>query len=371
MKLNLLQENLAAGLAVVAHAVAAKGSLPILSHILLRTENGRLKLSATNLETGIITWVGAKIEEEGALSVPARLLSELISSLPAGKVALEASGQVLLVEAAHARSKINGVAADEFPNLPSPAKEPVLSLSPESLSGAVSQVAFAAAVDEGRPVLTGVLFKVGGSCLTLAGVDGFRLSERKMMLEKAAKNDFSLVIPARTLSEVARLAAGQAEPLLIYLPAEENQIIFKTSDFEVSSRLLEGEFPDYGKIIPKSFVVSATLTAADFAKDVRLASLFARDSAGIVKLKFLPEAGKLCLSANTAEVGENETEIECSLEGESLEVAFNARYLLDCLSNLKAEKITFQLGGALSPGLVKIADDPNFLHLIMPVRVQA
>lgn len=371
MKLSLLQENLASGLSIVAHAVATKGSLPILSHVLLKAEGGRLKLAATNLETGIVTWVGAKVEEEGALSVPARLLAELISSLPPGKVTLNVSNQILSIASSHARSKINGVAADEFPNLPTPVREPILTLPPETLSKAVGQVAFAAATDEGRPVLTGVLFKVDNARLTLVGVDGFRLSEQRLVLDKAAATALSLVIPARTLSEVARLATGQEESLSIYLPPEENQIIFKTSVFEISSRLLEGEFPDYEKIIPQNFVSNATLAAAALAGAVKLAAIFAKDSANIIKLRLVPEEGKVQLLANTAEVGENETEVEGQIEGEVTEIAFNARYLLECLSNLKAEKIVFQISGPLNPGLIRIVDDPNFLHLIMPVRVQS
>lgn len=371
MKLSLLQENLSAGLSVVARAVAAKGSLPILSHLLLKTDGGRLRLATTNLETGIVTWVGAKVEEEGALSVPARLLLELVSSLPPGRLNLKVSNQILLIESSNARSKINGVAADEFPNLPAPTKEPILVLPPEVLSKAVGQVAFAAATDESRPVLTGVLFKVNDSRLTLVGVDGFRLSERRLVLETAAKSVLSLVIPARTLTEVARSAAGQEGPLLIYLPPEENQIIFKTEAFEISSRLLEGEFPDYEKIIPQNFATRTTLETGSFSKAVKLAAIFARDSANIVKLKLLPAEGKLLLAANTAEVGENETELEGQFEGETAEIAFNAKYLLDCLANVGAEKIIFQISGPLNPGLIKIVDDPNFLHLIMPVRVQS
>jgi DNA polymerase-3 subunit beta len=371
MKLSVLQENLAAGLSLVAHAVAAKGSLPILSHLLLRTDGGRLRLAATNLETGIVTWVGAKVETEGALSVPARLLTELVSSLPPGKLTLTVSNQILSVESDRAHSRLNGVSADEFPNLPTPTKEPILALPPEVLSQAVGAVAFAAATDEARPVLTGVLFKVSDSRLTLVGVDGFRLSERRLFLEKAAKNALSLVIPARTLSEVARAAVGLEGPLLLYLPPEENQVIFKTEAFEISSRLLEGEFPDYEKIIPQNFVTRANLEVSSFSKAVRLAAIFAKDSANIVKLKFLPAEGKLLLSANTAEVGENETELEGELSGEVVEIAFNAKYLLDCLAALAAEKITFQVSGPLNPGLIRIVDDPNFLHLIMPVRVQS
>lgn len=371
MKLSCLQENLSGGVSVVSRSVATKGSLPVLSNILLQTEAGRLKLSATNLETGIVTWVGAKIEKEGALTIPARILSDLISSLGPGKLDLQTDGQVLTIEAKGAHSKINGMAAEEFPTLPVVGEDPLLTIDPKVFSEAVGQVAFAAAADDSRPILTGILIKSQGTTLTLVAVDGFRLSERKITLTTEPKKEVSLVIPARTLGEVARLVSGDSEPLHLYVAEAENQVIFKTSAFEISSRLLEGEFPDYEKIIPKSFGSSAAMETTDLMKAVRLAAIFAKDSANIVKLKFLPEAGKIVLSANTAEVGENETELESKVEGEAGEIAFNAKYLVDCLSNLDAEKITIHFGGPLSPGLVRMDGREDFLHLVMPVRIQS
>lgn len=371
MKLSCLQENLSAGVSVVSRSVATKGSLPVLSNILLQTEAGRLKLSATNLETGIVTWVGAKIEKEGALTIPARILSDLISSLGPGKLELNTEGQILSIEAVSVHSKINGVAAEEFPSLPVTDGDPLLQIDPKVFSEAVKLVGFAAAADESRPILTGVLIKSQGSILTLVAVDGFRLSERKITLPAEPKKEFSLVIPARTLSEVARLVSGSEDLLSLYLPDQENQIIFKTAAFEISSRLLEGEFPDYEKIIPKSFQTTATMVADELVKAVRLAAIFAKDSANIVKMKFLPDQGKLFLSANTAEVGENETEIESKVEGEAGEIAFNAKYLIDCLSNISCEKVIINFGGPLSPGLVRMEGREDFLHLVMPVRIQS
>ena len=371
MKLTCLQENLAEGLSRVSHAVATKGSLPILSHILLQTESGKLKLSATNLETGVITWVGAKIEKEGSLTVPARLFLDLVNSLGSGQLELLSENQILTVQSTGNRSRLNGVSSEEFPILPKPSAEPALLISPELFSKAISQVVFAAASDESRPILTGILFKASEDNLTLVGVDGFRLSERKIKLDKPVEKEIKLVIPSRTLSEVGRLVSSENDPIAIYLPEGENQLIFKSVYTEVSSRILEGDFPDYEKIIPKNFTTEVEVEASELVKAVRLASIFAKDSSNIIKFKLNPDEEKVTLSANAADIGDNENDLKVAIEGLPTEIAFNAKYLLDCLGNIKSEKLLFKCGSSLSPGLFQIKDEDTFLHLIMPVRVQA
>lgn len=367
MRFSCLSENLAKGLSIVSKAVSSKGSLPVLSHVLLKTEDGKVKLAATDLETGVVTWVGAKVEEEGAVTVPARLLSELVANLPPGKIEINTKKQGLTLRAPQVKSRLSGLAAEEFPPLPEVGGKTAFSLDPKVFPAAVSQVAFAAASDESRPVLTGVLLKGSGKNLSLVGVDGFRLAERKLNLSKDLAKDLSMVIPSRTLAEVARLAAHQENPVRVVLLPEENQILFELEDSRITSRLLEGQFPDYEKIIPPSFNTQAKLLTEDFLKAVRLASIFARDSASIVRLR-LDSAGPLVLSANTAEVGENRTKVEARIEGEALEIAFNSKYLTDVLSNLQSEEVIFEASGPLNPGVLKPSPATNYLHLIMPVR---
>lgn len=373
MKFSCLSENLAKGLSVVSKAVSSKGSLPVLSHVLLKTEDGKIKLAATDLETGIVTWVGAKVEEEGAISVPARLLSELVVNLPPGKIEINTEKQILTLNAPNATSRLNGLAAEEFPPLPEMPEAPsvegkrIFSLEPKDFLVAVSQVVFAAASDESRPILTGVLVKGSGKNLSLVGVDGFRLAERKVALTEDLVEDLTMVIPSRTLAEVARLSSHQEEPVRVVLLPEENQILFELEGVRITSRLLEGQFPDYEKIIPPSFSTRAKLLTEEFLKGVRLAAIFARDSASIVRLN-LDSAKPLILSANTAEVGENKTEVEAEIEGEPLEIAFNSRYLTDVLSNLQSEEVVFEASGPLNPGVIKPSESADYLHLIMPVR---
>lgn len=367
MKFSCLSENLAKGLSIVSKAVSSKGSLPVLSHVLLKTEDGKVKLAATDLETGVVTWVGAKVEEEGAVTVPARLLSELVANLPPGKIEISAEKQTLVLTAPHADSRLSGLAAEEFPPLPEVGGKTAFSLDPKNFPSAVSQVVFAAAADESRPILTGVLVKGSGKDLSLVGVDGFRLAERKLELSEELAKDLSMVIPSRALAEVARLAAHQENPVRVVLLPKENQVLFELEGSRITSRLLEGQFPDYEKIIPPSFNTQAKLLTEEFLKAVRLASIFARDSASIVRLH-LDAEGPLVLSATTAEVGEGKTEVEAQIEGEPLEIAFNSKYLTDVLSNLASEEVIFEASGPLNPGVIKPSPTTNYLHLIMPVR---
>jgi len=367
MKFSCLSENLAKGLSIVSKAVSSKGSLPVLAHVLLKTEEGKVKLAATDLETGVVTWIGAKVEEEGAVTVPARLLSELVANLPPGKIEISAEKQRLTLRAPQAKSRLNGLSADEFPPLPEIEGEAAFLLDSKTFPAAVSQVAFASASDESRPILTGVLIKGVGKDLSLVGVDGFRLAERKLALSEDLAKELSMVIPSRTLAEVARLAAHQEEPVRVILLSEENQVLFELQGSRITSRLLEGKFPDYKKIIPPSFTTKAKLLTEDFLKAVRLASIFARDSASIVRIKLEPSQ-PLTLSANTSEVGENRTRVEAGVEGEPLEIAFNSKYLIDVLSNLQSEELVFEASGPLNPGVLKPFGSSNYLHLIMPVR---
>lgn len=372
MKFSCLSENLAQGLSVVSKTTSTKGSLPVLSHILLRTEDGRLRLGATDLETGVVTWVGGKVLEEGGLTVPARLLWELISQLPPGKIEIAAQNQVLTVrtDPPYTKSKLYGLAADEFPPFPEPEGQKLFSLGPKVLAEAVSKVAFAAAHDESRPILTGVLVKGEATDLHLVGVDGFRLAEKKISLPKPLSENISLVIPARTLSEVVRLAGNTEEPITATLLSEENQTLFSLNGARIVCRLLEGQFPDYEKIIPASFSTRAEIPTEDFLKAVRLAAVFARDSASVVKISLVPDQ-PVTFSANTQEVGEHQTEVEAKIEGEPLQIAFNSKYLTDLLSNLGDEGVVFEASGPLNPGVFKPASSADYLHLIMPVRTTA
>jgi len=369
MKLSCLQENLAKGLATVCRVVSTTGSLPVLSNVLLATEGGRLKLAATDLETGIVTYVGAKIEEEGAITVPAKVFSRLVANLPPGEISLEMKKQLLYLKAPEVESEFNGLSAEEFPELPEFNAGESFELSGELLAQGISEVAFAAAVDEGRPVLTGILLLGEGRNLTLVGVDGFRLAEKKITLEQEIPS-LSLIVPARTLRELALILGKEDVPVLVSQAPEENQIIFKVGEVVFSSRLLEGKFPQYREIVPQDFSTRFTLSREEFLKAVSLSSIFAQTMANIVRLDFSPDENVVSVSANTQEIGSNKVALGGKGEGKAAQIAFNAKYLADCLSALSCEEISFTMTESLKPGVIRPEGSDDYLHVIMPVRVQ-
>lgn len=374
MKLSVLQENLARGLTTTSRSVASRAQLPVLSNILLATDQGRLKLSATNLETGINYWLGAKIEKEGAISIPAKVLAEFIASLPAEKVELEAKENNLLINCGSYQAEFNGLAATEFPKIPSVKGRPDLSFASASLVQAINQVAFAAAQDEGRPVLTGVLLMIKGQNLILVATDGYRLSLKKIPSTKGIAESKELkkglIIPSRTLIELARTMGEteQEKNIGLTITKEANQAIFSTPDTEIVSRLIEGKYPDYERIIPGKGKTSLTIDVAELTRGVRVAAIFAREAANVVRFQI--DKKGLEITANTAQVGRNIARLEAKVTGPSGKIAFNSRYLLDLLSVVEGEQINLEITGSLNPGIFTSIGDKSYLHIIMPVRVQ-
>ena len=371
MKLTILQENLIKGLNLVGRSVATRPQLPILANILLSAEEGRLRMAATNLEIGINFWAGAKIEEEGSFTVPARAFLEFISSLPKEKVEISLEEGQLVVRCDSYEASFNGIAATEFPALPSFPEEELFSLKKETLTEALQKASFAAAADEGRPVLTGVLFKFLGKDLFLAATDGFRLSVVKIPnpLPKK-KEETKILLPARALAEVIKATSGESgekKEIAFALLPRGNQAIFSVENTEIVTQLIGGEFPNYEKIIPAEGGTKITVAGEDLLRAVRMAAIFARDSSNIVRFKI--EEGKLLVSANAAQVGKNKSEIEVKGGGEG-KIAFNSRYLLDFLNVVGEKEVSLEMSSALSPGVFKIVGEENFLHIIMPVRVQ-
>ena len=377
MKVQVLQENLIKALNTACRLISAKAQLPVLANILIATEENRLKIASTNLEMGATIWIGAKIEKEGAITLPSRILQEFISSLPAEKIDLEVKENIASLTCGLNKALFNGIAASEFPVLPKSEKKVFVFPGPIFLE-AISQVAFASASDEGRPILTGVSVKTDGKLLTFAATDGYRLSVKKIELEKVAIEESkkekvkSLVIPAKSLIEVGRILTEQQKQeknlVEMGLTKDENQAVFTFPDIELSTRLLEGEFPDYEKIIPTEYTSKIFLDKEELNQAVKIASIFARDSANIVRLKFTE--GKLTISANSPQVGENTSEIGAKIEGEGGEIAFNYRFLLDFLNSVTAGEVVFEMTGPLNPGVFKVKDDPSLIHIIMPVRLQ-
>lgn len=376
MKLSCLQENLDRGLNVVGRAVAVRTTLPITNNVLLATDKSRLKLSATNLEMAISCWIGAKVEEEGSITVPARLLSEFISSLPSEKVDINLSPQTktLGLKCARFEARISGVDAKDFPPVPKVEGGISTKVEVEALRQAIGQVAFAAATEESRPVLTGVDAEFDGDTLTLAAADGFRLAVYKLPLAQAVTQKTEVIIPARTLAELNRLIADQEEAVEITVNPEKGQALFKLKDIELVSQLIQGSFPNYSQLIPKKYTTRTVISVADFLMATKTASIFARDGSGIVRLVVAPGGemtpGKVTVSARSEEVGDDVGEIDAMVEGEESKIAFNGKYLVDVLSVLHEAQVALETTNPSSLGVLKPVGVDNYIHVVMPMFVQ-
>ena len=376
MRLSVLQENLKRGLGIVGRAVATRSTLPITQNVLLSTDRSMLKLSATNLEIGITTWVGAMIEEEGAITVPARLLSDLVDSLPSETIELNATQRPKAVHLSCARSEatINGTDAEEFPPIPTVEDGLTAKLDVRKLRTAIAQVAFAAATEESRPVLTGVKLEMEGDEFTMAAADGFRLAVHKEKLVEPVAEPASVIIPARTLNEISRFLGDQDEPVEMMMSSAKGQAMFQLKSIEVVSQLIQGAFPNYGQLIPQNFQTRAVFDLQEFQRAARTASIFARDGSGIVRLQMVPGSdggqGKIIISARAEEVGEHTDEIDIEIEGEEAKIAFSNRYLLDVLGVLERGKVALEATSPSSPGVFKPTATDDYVHVVMPMFVQ-
>ncbi len=376
MKVSCLQENLAEGLSIVGRAVSPRSTLPVLGNVLVATDGGRLRLSATDLEVGINCWIGAKVEEEGATTIPARTFIDLINALPPGQVDMEliVRTQTLTLSAARSEANIKGIDAQEFPIVAVPDEEAEgIPIEPDVLRSAIEQVAFAAATDESRPILTGVLAQFANEELTLAAADGFRLSVRTVSLPDAVSDPFSIIIPAQALTELRRVSGEQEATVTIHVTPERNQVIFELTDVVLVSQLIDGNFPDYRQIIPRERTTHTVLDTAPFLKACKMAQIFARDAANISRIQVVPgselEPGCVRVSATSAETGEDVSEVDASVEGEGIEIAFNVKYLIDVLSVTDTAQVALDTTTSSSPGVVRPVGEDRFTHVIMPMHL--
>jgi DNA polymerase-3 subunit beta len=369
VKLSVMQENLARGLSIVSRAVSNRSTLPVLANVLLKTEDAGLKLTATNLEIGITYWVPGKIEADGATTVPAKLLTDLVNTLPTGDrvdLALQA-GDTLHLRCGRFETHIKGIDADEFPAIGAAGERPTTRVAQNVLRRALAETAFAAASDEARPILTGVLARFEGDQLTLAAADNYRIAVKTIAILDPVP-ETSVVIPARALNELARVLADVDDPVDILLASGKNQILFHLEGIDLVSRLIDGQFPNYQQVVPTSHTTRAVLDREELLRAVRPAALIAHESANIVKLQVSVEGEPgITVSAN-AEVGDHVGQVEAAVEGDGTTIAFNARYLADVLTNVTAEQFALELNGPLSPGVFKPVGDDHYIHVVMPVR---
>jgi len=374
MKLSCLQENLNKGLNIVGRAVATRTTLPITQNILIATDQSRLKLAATNLEMAISCWIGAKVEEEGVITIPARILTEFVSSLPIDNVDLALSKNTLQIKSGRFEARVNGLDANDFPPIPQVSDGIATKVEAEALRNGIAQVTFAAAAEESRPVLTGVHADFNEDKLTLAAADGFRLAVHKTSVLSKVDKQTAVIIPAKALNELGRFLADQEEPVEITVNQQKTQVLFRLKNIEVVSQIIQGAFPNYSQLIPQSYNTRAVIDVAEFLRAVRMSSIFARDGSGIVRLIVTPGAeatpGKISVSARAEEIGENVGEIDALIDGEKSQIAFNVKYLSEALSAIHQKQVALETTTSSSPGVIRPVGVDNYVHVVMPMFVQ-
>ena len=365
MKLSVTQDNLSKALSNISRVASAKNELTILNNILLRTDSNRLLIAATNLEIASTQYIGTKIEKPGSITVPSRLITDFVSSLPSGTVELEVKGDHLHIISGKFSSVINGMVADEFPELPSVNEETAVSFefSAEDLKKAVSQTAIASSSDTTRPVLTGVLWQVYEGELYLVATDGYRLAERRL---GKAEGDMSAIIPTTTLHEVVRSMTDNNENIVIFF--DETQVGFKTADLEIVSRLIDGKFPDYRQLIPKNNETEIEINKNDFSRIAKISNLFARESGGGIKIVASKENSLVSIHSIASELGENTSEATAKVTNDG-EVTINSRYLLEVLGVIPGDDLTFAFSGKLAPCVLREkTKSPDYTYIIMPMK---
>ncbi len=375
MKITVLQETLAHGLSVVSRAVSPRSTLPVLANVLMASDEGRLRLSATNLELGITCWIGAKIEEDGSTTVPARTFVDLVGTLPAEQVNLNlnTNTQTLNVRCGSSNTDIKCIDAQEFPPLPVPELEDAIQINVADFKEMIQQVVFAASTDEARPVLMGVLVTVEKDRITMAAADGFRLSVRKAVLSSPAQQPVSAIIPGRALSELARIAADGEQMIQMVIPKGRGQVIFRIKDVELVSQLIDGTFPDYQQIIPRSYKSRTLLSTQALLKACKQAEIFAREGSNVARLNIKStgelEPGSVEISATSEETGSNETIVAATIEGIGLLIAFNVKFMREVLEVVKSPNVALETSAPNAPGVIRPVGEDDFIHVIMPMHL--
>ncbi|PID33178.1 DNA polymerase III subunit beta [Candidatus Saccharibacteria bacterium] len=365
MKLTISQEKFSKALNNATRIASSKNDLAVLNNILLRTDGNRLLIAATNLEMASKQYVGVKMDKPGSITVPARLLSDFVSSLPGGAIELTVKDNLLSLKTDNFSSVINGVEADEFPELPvvDEKQSVVCKFKSSQFKKSVSQTIVATSVDTSRPVLTGVFWHSKDGILLLAGTDGYRLAEKKTI---KTKDDISAIIPASTLQEVLRgIDDTEGEVKILF---DDTQVCFKYSDVEIISKLIDGKFPDYQQLIPAKSETEATLEKSDFSRITKIASLFARESGGGITLTASKEKNNISIHSIASELGENDSEAEAKVTSDG-QITLNSRYLVDALNAIDGDKVKIAFSGKLSPSVIsQDGDGSDYTHIIMPMK---
>lgn len=368
MKLSCLQEKLNKGLTLAGRIVGLKTTLPVLNNVLIEVKQGKLIITSTDLEIATQAIIGAKIIKGGKITIPARLLSDFVAANRDKKIKIFLKNNTLTVKSKHSLAHIKGIDASEFPLIPKIKEEPKISIPSSVLLSALNKVIIAAATDDTRPALSGVCFKKKSDELKLIATDGYRLAEKKIKDNTLSKiDDFIFIVPLKTCQEIIRIISI-LEPNPISIKFNENQIAFIMVGVEITSRLVEGEFPEYEQIIPKEYATRAGLRSQEFANTIKMVNLFAEGAANSVELNF-DKKGKVLVEATSNQIGDNKSSLPGAVEGKDNKIAFNAKFIIDALNVLGGEEeVDFEMTGRLNPGLIRSKKDKDYLYVIMPLK---
>ena len=374
MKLQVLQKNLASALSITSRIASTKAQLPILTNLLFQAKKNKLVISATNLETSISLGLGARIKEEGSITIPSQTIASLVSNLNPGQIDLESKKEKLKISSNGFKSTLSGINPADFPAVSNTIGKNALQIQTDVFLNGLSKVLFAVSTDETRPVLTGVLIIIKKDTLVLVATDGFRLSQKKIKLKGDSKSfdGKNMIIPKNTLTELSRIK-GDSEMISFSYKKDESQVVFGIADAILSSRIIEGEFPDYERIIPKKSGIKVNVDKEDFLQAVKLASVFAKDSANVVKVAVKKDA--IVVSAESKLAGSQEMKVDAKVvAGESdgkeeLTIAFNYRFLIDLINSMESADVGMEFSESNAPALFIDSKDSDFLHIIMPVKL--
>lgn len=367
MKATFLLDNLLGKLSFLNQAVSVRAQLPILSGFLLEAEKGKLKITATDLEIGISVSIPASVEEEGKIVVPAKPFSELMTTLQEEKITIERKEKTISVFGKKTKANLLSLDEVEFPNILEDKGEKAATIKKDSVVGDFSKVAFAAALDTGRPAFSGILLKGEKEGVLIVATDSHRLS-KKISSGARSTRPFNkpILVPSRTIK--ALLINKSDEDVDMYVSEKNNQIIFYQGDTVLVGRLIDAEYPEFEKIIPTDSSTRTEFDRQEMQNALKTAEIFARDNANIIRISI--RKSYVSVFGKSSSLGENEIQVQAKTTGEENEIAFNGRYLLDLLQNIEEETMVFEMTGPLNPGVFKIAGDNSFIHLIMPIRVK-
>lgn len=373
MQFSCNQDTLAKYLNIISRVVSSKPGLPILNNVQFETDKGKLIMAATDLEIGINTWIGADVKSEGKTTVPAKQLTEFVTSIPSETINVELDNQVFNISTTNNSASFNTMSAEDFPAIATVTdSKPLFKIAKDELVKAVNRVAFASATDDIKPVLTGVLLEVSGENLSFVGTDGLRLSREIIKLSSSSEKDVNILVPVKALLELSHIVSdlGEEDSIEVYLIEEKNQILFRYSDVDLVSRLIDGQFPEYRQIIPTGFKTKCSVSKTEFLNSLKVTNIIAKSVLGNkIILDIDSESNKIILSATQTDLGSNKSTFEGRIEGDNLKIAFSSRLLSDILSHIDSDEITFECSETVKPGVFKVTDDPDFVHLVMPMML--